>query len=132
MGARVQKTRNNGTMSESAFWGMIRSTLRKASRWWKPVAEARKKARRAVKGGGRQKWEYQCNECKGWFMEKEIAVDHIVEAGTLTCSSDLPGFVERLFCEVEGLQVLCNKRNDGEVSCHKKKTDEYRASLKKN
>jgi hypothetical protein len=129
---RVAKTRNNSTMSEAAFWGMIRSCLRQKSRWWKPVAEVKKLARRAYKGKNKlQKWEYQCNYCQQWFMEKEIAVDHIIEAGTLTCANDLAGFVERLFVETDGLQVLCNKRNDGKESCHKKKTDEYMKNSKK-
>lgn len=113
---RVPKTRNAGTMTESAFWSFIRSALRQKSRWWKPITECKMKARRAYKGTNkRQKYEYQCNECKGWFAEKEINVDHIVPAGSLNCAQDLPGFVERLFCEQENLQVLC-------TSCHDKKT----------
>lgn len=117
---------NNGTMTESGFWGMIRSTLRQKSRWWKPIAEAKKLSRRVYKGKNkRQKWEYQCATCKQWFSDKEIAVDHIEEAGTLKSGDDLKGFIERLFCEVDGLQVLCNKRKDEKESCHKKKTDSY-------
>lgn len=73
-------------------------------------------ARRAYKGPNkRQKFEYQCNACKNWFPEKKINVDHIQPAGSLNCAADLPGFVERLFCEVDGLQVMCEK-------CHNKKT----------
>ena len=128
---RVEKLRNHFTLSEAGFWSLIRSTLRNASRWWKPIAEAKKLAKRAYKGKNKsQKCEYQCAHCKEWFMEKEIAVDHIVEAGSLTCGDDLKGFVERLFCEVDGFQVLCNKRLDGKESCHKKKTDEYMKSKK--
>ena len=128
---KVPRTRNNFTLTESAFWGFIRSNLRNASRWWKPIAECKKLAKRAYKGKNKsQKWEYQCAHCKEWFMEKEIAVDHIVEAGSLTCGDDLKGFVERLFVEVDGFQVLCNKRLDGKESCHKKKTDEYMKSKK--
>jgi len=63
----------------------------------------------------RQKFEYQCNICKGWFSEKNVAVDHIIPAGSLNCAADLPGFVERLFVEEEGLQCLCN-------NCHELKT----------
>lgn len=129
--SRVEKLRNHFTLSEAGFWSLIRSNLRNASRWWKPIAEAKKRAKRAKKNGGRQKFEYQCNHCKEWFSEKEIAVDHIIEAGTLTCGDDLKGFVERLFVEVDGFQVLCNKRLDGKESCHKKKTDEYMKSRKK-
>jgi 5-methylcytosine-specific restriction endonuclease McrA len=110
------KTRNAGTMTESAFWSFIRSALRQKSRWWKPITECKMKARRAYKGPlKRQKFEYQCNTCKQWFPDKKINVDHIVGAGSLNCAADLPGFVERLFCEQDNLQVLC------EV-CHNEKT----------
>ena len=128
---KVPRTRNNFTLTESAFWGFIRSTLRNASRWWKPIAQCRADSKRAYKGTKKlQKWEYQCNHCKDWFMEKEIAVDHKIEAGSLTCGDDLKGFVERLFVEVDGLQILCNKRLDGKESCHKKKTDAFMKSKK--
>ena len=58
-------------------------------------------------------------------MEKEIQIDHIVDAGTLTCSNDLPGFVDRLFCEVEGFQTLCKP-------CHQVKTNLARKKIKEN
>ena len=123
MGVKKPKPYNNGTMTSAGFWGMIRSALRQKSRWWKPVAEAKKLARRVYKGKNkRQKWEYQCNHCKKWFPDKNIQVDHIVEAGSLKCKEDLPDFVERLFCEVDGFQVLCKP-------CHKVKTDVYKKSL---
>lgn len=110
---RKAKPRNAGTLTESAFWSLIRSTLRQKSRWWKPIALAKQRAKRAYKGTNkRQKFEYQCNMCKNWFPEKDINVDHIIPAGTLLSAQDLPGFVERLFCEVEGLQVLCSKCHD--------------------
>jgi len=114
--ATTPKTRNAGTMTESAFWGFIRSALRQKSRWWKPITECKAKARRAYTGPlKRQKYEYQCNSCGKWFPEKQINVDHIVGAGSLNCAEDLPGFVERLFCEQDNLQVLCTE-------CHDKKT----------
>lgn len=113
---KVPKPRNTGTMTESAFWSFIRSGLRQKSRWWKPITQCKLESRRPYKGTNkRQKFEYQCNSCKGWFPEKKINVDHIIPAGTLTCSADLPAFVERLFCEIDNLQVLCE-------SCHNEKT----------
>jgi 5-methylcytosine-specific restriction endonuclease McrA len=116
------KTRNNGTMTESAFWSFIRSGLRQKSRWWKPITQCKLNAKRTYKGPNkRQKFEYQCNSCKKWFAEKNINVDHVLPAGSLNCANDLPGFVERLFVEVEGLQILCS-------ICHDKKTAKERES----
>ena len=110
------KTRNNGTMTESAFWSFIRSGLRQKSRWWKPITQCKLNAKRAYKGPlKRQKFEYQCNSCKKWFAEKNINVDHTIPVGALNCANDLPGFVERLFCETDNLQVLCS-------ACHNTKT----------
>jgi 5-methylcytosine-specific restriction endonuclease McrA len=110
---RKAKPRNAGTLTESAFWSFIRSALRQKSRWWKPVTLAKQRSKRAYKGPNkRQKFEYQCNICKNWFPEKDINVDHIIPAGTLSCAQDLPGFVERLFCEVDGLQTLCSTCHD--------------------
>lgn len=110
---KVPKTRNHGTMTEAAFWSFIRSALRQKSRWFKPISEAKRLARRKYRGPNhRQKWEYQCAICKNWFSDKEVAVDHIIPAGSLSKPEDLPGFVMRLFCEVDGLQVLCNEHHD--------------------
>jgi 5-methylcytosine-specific restriction endonuclease McrA len=116
----TKRTRNNATMTESMFWSMIRSTLRNKSRWWKPISQCKADARRKYNGPNkRQRWEYQCAKCKKWWSEKNINVDHIIPAGSLQCADDLPGFVERLFVEVEGLQVLCS-------NCHNLKTKSER------
>ena len=113
---RVARTRNAGTMTESAFWSMIRSALRQKSRWWKPITECKNLAKRAYKGNNkRQRWEYQCNKSKGWFKSDQVNVDHIEPAGSLNCAQDLPAFVETLFCVVNNLQVLCK-------TCHDVKT----------
>ena len=122
---RVIKTRNAGTMSESAFWLFIRSGLRQKSMWWKPITQCKLEAKRVYKGTNkRQKFEYQCNECKNWYQEKLINVDHIQPAGSLNCANDLPAFVERLFCETDNLQILCS-------SCHDKKTKKEREEKSK-
>lgn len=121
----LPRPRNSGTMTESAFWGGIRSALRQKSRWWKPIAEAKLLARRRYKGPNkRMKWEYKCVKCKLYHRADHINVDHIIPAGTLKCADDLPGFVIRLFCEVKGLQVMCEK-------CHDEKTLKERKTKKK-
>jgi 5-methylcytosine-specific restriction endonuclease McrA len=121
----VPKTRCDGTMSEATFWSFIRSALRQKSRWWKPISVCKLNARRLYKGANkRQKYEYACKKCKGWFPEKQINVDHIIPAGSLNCAQDLPQFVERLFCEQDNLQVLC-------TTCHDAKTLKEKQSKKK-
>ncbi len=111
------KIRNGGTMTEAAFWSWIRSALRNRSRFWIPIGQAKNRVRRRYNGPNRrQKWEYQCAECKDWFMGDKVSVDHLVECGSLKCAEDLPGFIERLFCEADKLQVLC------EDKCHSAKT----------
>lgn len=112
----VKKTRNLNTWTESQFWGRIRSALRRLSMYWKPAQEAKTRARRPYKGTNKRvKWEYQCNSCKKWYKGNQVDIDHIIEAGSLKCSDDLKGFVERLFIEdVDGYQVLCKP-------CHKNK-----------
>lgn len=113
---KVPKTRNHGTLTESAFWSFIRSSLRQKSRWWKPIQECKKAARIPYKGENkRMKWLYKCAECGEFFPEKRVSVDHKQALGSLKSASDLPLFVERLFCEIDGLQILHDE-------CHDKKT----------
>jgi 5-methylcytosine-specific restriction endonuclease McrA len=119
---KLARDRNAGTMTNAMFWSFIRSALRNKSRWWKPITQCRMSSRRAYKGTNkRQKFEYQCNQCKSWFPDKEIAVDHKIPAGSLNSGDDLKGFVERLFCEEKDLQVLCQGCHDVKTKLEKTK-----------
>jgi hypothetical protein len=110
------KTRAGNTWTEAKFWGFLRSALRRASTRWPGKSQARVAVRRPYCGPlSRVKWEYQCVTCKQWLPEKETELDHIEACGSLKEYSDLPGFVERLFVEKDGYQVLCKK-------CHNNKT----------
>ena len=110
-----EKPRNSGTMTESAFWGWIRSALRNRSVYWKPKQECLQKAKRKNQSANKRlKWEYQCNICKKWFPQKEVEVDHIIECGSF--NRETAGeFINNLFCEIDNLQAICK-------NCHKKKT----------
>lgn len=110
---RVPRTRNYHTMTEAMFWGGIQSTLRKKSMYWRPITEIKKLNRRPYTAGINklQKWEVLCYNCHKWFKDSEVIVHHIEDCGNLTCAEDLPGFVNRLFVEIEGLRILCK-------SCH--------------
>jgi 5-methylcytosine-specific restriction endonuclease McrA len=114
--SKVIRNRNAGTFSEADFWSFIRSSLRKRSLAWKPIAVVRERAKRPYTGDNkRQKYEYQCNICKGYFANTHIKVDHIIPVGNLRSAADLPHFVESLFCETDNLQCLCKE-------CHDKKS----------
>lgn len=116
----VPRTRNLGTMTEVEFFGKIRSALRKAFRFWKPMNAALEKASRPNQSSNaRLKNEYQCAKCGGWFARKDVEIDHIEECGSLMSLQDIPKFVERLTKEdVNAYQVLCKKD-------HKEKTQAY-------
>jgi len=107
-------------MEKTKFFQWLRSQLRRISMKWKPRSDALNNAKKPYTGENkRRKWQYQCSECNGWYAGKEVQVDHIIPCGQLTDYEDLPGFVERLFCDADGLQVVCK-------SCHQDKTNEQR------
>lgn len=119
---KVQRTRNAGTWTESEYFSRIRGALRNRFRYWKPMTEALKMASRKAVGKGRQKFEYQCNECKNWFPRKEVEIDHIIPCGQLSTYSDIVPFIQRLTPESpSAFQVLCKKD-------HLKKTQNERQS----
>ncbi len=116
MGRTVEKTRNGNQWSEARYFGFIRSTLRSGFTRWGPKHQAKKDAKVAYNS-------YQCAACNELFTNKEVEVDHIVPAGSLKTFDDLPEFVERMFCEADGFQVLCKP-------CHQLKTNAERAARK--
>lgn len=98
------------------FYTWLRSGLRSLSRKWWPVYEALAAAKVPYVGDNkRRQWSYKCAMCTNLFESKMVAVDHKIPAGGLGCKDDIAGFVERLFCGPEGLQVLCH-------DCHDAKT----------
>lgn len=118
--SRAVKTRAGATWTESRYFQFIRSALRQAFSRYPVKYQAKDASKRTLKHKkGRQQYEYQCSHCRGWFPSKSVEVDHIVPAGSLKTYEDLPGFVSRLFCEVDGLQILCKE-------CHVSKTAESR------
>lgn len=114
MAQRVPRTRAGRQWTEARYWQFIRSGLRMM--WNKyPAKHAYKKKRQIRVEGETWRYEYMCEGCGLQFRDHAIQVDHIEPAGSLTCYEDLPGFVERLFCEEDNLQILCG-------GCHAEKT----------
>lgn len=110
------KTRNNNTMTEAAFFGLLRNILRIGfKRRWIPLQVALQKARRPSQNlsNKRQKWEYQCANCKEWFKGTEVEIDHVIPCGSLRCWEDVVPFIQKLTAEGEGAyQILCLRCND--------------------
>lgn len=104
----------DGALTNAAFFGMIRATLRNKSRWWPSISICRNRVRVPYTGiNKRRKWSYVCDECHKVFDVKQINVHHKIEVGELKTFEDLPGFTKRLFCNSQDLVALCE-------NCHNK------------
>jgi hypothetical protein len=119
--------RNGGQWTESRFYSFVKGALRSASMKWPPKNEVKKAAR--IRRG-----VYVCKGCDQAVPNSikvegkrinNVFVDHI-----LPVIDPAVGFVswdeviERMFCEANGLQVLCK-------DCHDAKTKEEREIAKK-
>lgn len=83
--------------------------LRRYSRTWIPMYEARKLAKRGPN-------KYECAACKELFGTKEIQIDHRIPVVDIELGDQgLEIFAQRLYCEVENLDVLCK-------NCHAAKS----------
>lgn len=67
---------------------------------------------------------FKCNKCKKHFPTSQVAVDHIKPVVGKEGFTTWDSFIENLFCEIEGLQVLCE-------TCHNKKTKKEQTIRKK-
>lgn len=120
---RVERTRNAKTMTEAAYWGKVRSALRKAFAYWKPAQAAVKLAECGTQTNpktGRLKKIYRCAACGEVGFRESMQIDHVEQCGSLRCSKDLAGFLERLTCEDPTSFQLLHKH------CHQQKTNELR------
>lgn len=121
--ARVPRTRNNFTETDSMHMGKIRAGLRNISRWWKPFQVALREASVKCNIGGRIKTLYKCCKCKRMLVRQSVEVNHIIPVGSLKSYADLPGFCERLFVEDTSLlEVVCKE-------CHAEITKEQRKKV---
>ena len=76
----------------------------------------------------RMRNEYECSSCKGTFPVTGVSVDHIETVVPLDWTSedwDWNVIDKRLFCPLDGLQVLCKQ-------CHKEKTNEENKERREN
>lgn len=83
-------------------------------------------------GKPQRRVHFKCAQCGRFFRDenKNIAVDHIIPiVDPAVGYVDMNTYADRLFCDIDNLQVLCNyskedarEKYDGQISCHKLKT----------
>jgi len=118
------KPRCSGQWTEARFRQFVISQIRSATRKWQPRIEAKRRARRS-------RGLYECQACHQLVPHTlpgprrripNVIVDHIkpvVDPTTGFVSWD--EYIERTFCELDNLQVLCR-------ACHATKTSEERVT----
>lgn len=79
----------------------IKNVLRRASYRHSARSEALRKARI-------ERNTYVCAACKETFPNKEVNVDHINCVVPVTGFTTWDEYIARLFCGVDGLQILCD------------------------
>lgn len=77
---------------------------------------------RVNKATGRKAAHYRCASCKKLFPRTGVQVDHRVPVVGKQGFVDWNTYIERMFCDVDNLQVLCKK-------CHKAKTQNERKKI---
>ena len=96
---------------------------------WPPRNEALKKAKTTKKinpKSGRLAQHFKCKKCKKDFPAKQVVVDHIkpvVEIGVGFVNFDV--YVERMYCSLKNLQVLCKICHDVKSKSEKEKRRKY-------
>ena len=116
------KTRCGGQWTPARFASFIKSALRSASNRWSPKYTVKREARTARN-------TYTCAGCKKSFPSKSVRVDHIepvVDTKRGFVSWD--EYIERMFVEKEGYQLLCT--NAKGTGCHDFKSALERATRK--
>jgi 5-methylcytosine-specific restriction endonuclease McrA len=114
---------NDGEWTEARFRAFVISALRAHMKRFPPKWKALKAAmvgKKVNKRSGRLAEHYLCASCGGFFVARDVQVDHIdpvvsPEEGF----QDWWTYMNRLYCEAENLQVLCKP-------CHKDKTNAER------
>lgn len=121
-----EKNRCGGRWTEAKFLSFVKNQLRSATRKWAPISDCLKAART-------RRGFYLCNGCEEEVPNtlkverkrvKNVFVDHIEPIVPVTGWVSWDSCIERMFCEISNLQLLCKKCHDiksaGETAERKK------------
>jgi len=106
---------------------LIKGAIRRLFSRSPVIKEVRAKALHPTKKGVRGGKQYICSECKKTFGMGDINVDHIepvIPLDKTINDMDYNEIVERIFCDISNLQVMCKP-------CHKDKTKQERKEKKR-
>ena len=89
--------------------GFIKSSIIR----WPPRAQVEREARR-------ERGKYECAVCKELFKAKEYAIDHLQPVipydgfpiHPVTGGLDWTIIIDRLFCDIDNLQIICHADHD--------------------
>ena len=121
-----KKSRATKKQGKPVMRHWLTNKLRRLSYQWPPRREAITRART-------ERGVYTCNICRGSFGPKEIQLDHIhpvvdEEAGFI----DWNTYIDRLFCDVDGFQVLCKTCHDAKTFLEKEIRKQVKHDKRKN
>lgn len=112
----------------------MKKTFVRSAQYAETMYRAKKELPRKIKKNGedysKSNYSYECNMCKNWFKSYQVEVDHIdpvVRLDKEDYNHTLDEIAERLYCDLDNLQVLCSIKkddNNGVLSCHKLKSAE--------
>ena len=128
MAKRTRQEYNGGDWTEARYNSFVKGGLRSASQRWPPrykVLAASRRGKRVNPSSGRMAEFHECSNCKGLFVSKEVEVNHKVPVVPVTGFDSWDGVIDRLFCEADGLEVVCK-------DCHKVITQQEREQRKGN
>lgn len=118
---------NGGKWTDAKFNSFIKSVLRSGSHKWPPKWEVRKRAwveRGIYKCAGYERRAHNVPASiggKGKKRSNNVFVDHIIPVGGPGDDGGWNSVISRLYCEIDGLQVLCKECHDGKTKSERKK-----------
>ena len=114
----------SGKKKTFVLQAMLLSALRRAFRKYPPYQEVLKNAKKeyyipSKKGDKKlRRVHFKCAICGNYFSSKQVAVDHIesvIDSGGFV---DYNTYIERLYCTIDKLRVLCH-------NCHTSVTNAF-------
>lgn len=125
----TERKYNNGEWTKARYNSFVKGGLRAISQRWPPKYRVLSKAftgHHTNPASGRIAKFYRCAACQGEFTAKNVEVNHIIPVVPVTGFDSWDNVIDRLFCEEDGLEVVCK-------DCHKsisKKENKERRNAK--